>query len=580
MKNKQTWAQRNFPTFIRIWGKMSNAANAKHRRDFRNIVTAKHNSDWIVSGISQDADVWQNIFQLRARTRDLFKLDPYVRKFAQELRSNVFGENGISLQMKITEDAPRTVYAADEKGFSAELLRKLVQRDRILERMGRPAAGWARAKATVQAGDPDFFANDLIERKWKRWQRKEFCTVTKRLTYQQVREIRINSAARDGDFFIRKIADPSINEFGFSLQLINSEWIDHDLNGTTASGNEIRMGVELNSFGAPVNYYVIKREPSDWQWARVGMWPSGGAAANHIKIPAEEMIFYGIVEDADQIRGVPWIVSAIIKLRHLDKYEEAEVISARVEACKGGHYVPQTGNLDALDLADKIDTNDPQLQEIVEPGQWKPLPFGWQAQAHNPTHPNGNFELFRKAILRGVCSGLPGGSYNIIASDLEGVNYSSMKGGEISTHEAWKMLQRFDIDAAELPIFEDWLSMALITQAVPLPYSKFEKLNKPCFRGRRWQGLEPVKDATANKQALENRTTSRTRITEDAGANFEEIAMELAAEKLIMEDLGIAPVEEKPAVGQGADAGDEESESEEKPKKTFDPSRLHGVNGH
>jgi hypothetical protein len=43
------------------------------------------------------------------------------------------------------------------------------------------------------------------------------------------------------------------------------------------------------------------------------------------------------------------------KLRHLDKYSEAEVISARAEACKGGHYESDMPGTDPATLADYIE---------------------------------------------------------------------------------------------------------------------------------------------------------------------------------------------------------------------------------
>jgi capsid protein len=65
---------------------------------------------------------------------------------------------------------------------------------------------------------------------------------------------------------------------------------------------------------------------------------------------------------------------------------------------------------------------------------------------------------------------MPGANYNIIANDLEGVNYSSGRLGMLDERELWKLIQKFDIDVAERPIFENFLYMALLTGAIPLPW--------------------------------------------------------------------------------------------------------------
>src|SRR6185369_621575 len=185
----------------------------------------------------------------------------------------------------------------------------------------------------------------------------------------------------------------------------------------------------------------------------------------------------------------------------------------------------------------------------AEPGSFTGLKWGIDFKEWNPSHPNGNFDLFRKGLLRAWCAGLPGANYNIIANDLEGVNYSSGRLGMLDERELWKLIQRFDIDIAERPIFEAWLYMALLTGAIPLPLAKFDKFNKPIFRGRRWAWVDPLKEVQSSALEVANKFTSRTRIIEDSDvdADFEQVLFELAEEEMLMEELGMSPA---PAVGK------------------------------
>lgn len=518
------------------------------------------NSDWALNALTEDSDIWQNIFALRQRSRDLFRTDVYFKKYAQELFANVFGYSGYSMRLLIKETEDRIVYSNAEKSYWQEhqmrhrrvgeyLSRKLGHKSDLESRFSD--FDWNRQSATVRVGDFDLYAIKVIMDAFKEWQRREYCTMAGRLDYNEVRQTRLLSAARDGDFFIRHYEGKNVNKFGYSMQLINSEWCDFYLNTALRNGNEIRMGIERDKYGRPLNYYFIKRRPMDWQYAIPGAF-NYSTAEGHEIVPADEIIHYAKYEDGDSTRPAPWSAAVIPKSRHLDKYEEAEVVAARVNAMKMGFFysdlVPEGG----MNIGEEPDPTKANTLE-AEPGSFQGLPWGIKFQDWDPKHPNQNFDLFRKGILRAWCAGLPGANYNIIANDLEGVNYSSGRLGMLDERELWKQLQQFDISIAEIPIFERWLRNALTFGAIPLPLSKFDKFNQPCIRGRRWAWVDPFKEVQASAMQVANRFTSRTRVIEDSDsdADFKEILFEQAEEEMLMEELGIDPT---PVVGRVAPA--------------------------
>lgn len=542
------------------------------------------NSDWPLSALSQDAEVWQNNFALRQRLRSLFDETPFFRKYQDQLVANVFGDTGIRLRMKVKEEEDRVIYTEAEKSahvlhserierIATHVARKLgkpLTRDIINQRFGETfraaihVHGDDRAKGTIKAGALDLFANQLIERRYNEWKRAEFCTVTGKLHYDEVCRLRIIAIARDGDFFIRKIRDPKINKFGFSLQLIHSEWCDYGLNvPRKGDSNEIRMGVELNQWGKPVAYHFIKRSTNDWMFAPAAGFSMAGIR-EHERIPAEEIIHYARFDYADSTRPAAWGVAAIPVARHLSKYVEAAVKAARVGACQGGFLestmVAEGGGLDPNNLPDpcKIANNI-----SVAPGQIIGLPYGVTYKANNPNNPNSNFPGFRKEAMREQCAALPGANYNILANDSEGISYSTGRIFSLDDREMWKILQQFDIEKAERPIFEAWLEMALITGAIPLPLRKFDKFNKPQFSGRRWSWVDPAKDAKALETELANFLTSWSRIMDDRGDDLEEVWLERAEEQMLAEALGL----NLPTFGAipPAEESEEEGEEEEKP---------------
>lgn len=555
--------------------KRSRAKRKPAHRGFGDIISVGgQNSDWFLNTLSEDADLWQHAYALTARVRDLFKTNPLYIKYRELLWANIFGSEGIMLRMKVQETENRVVYAPDEK-------KALLVHEQRINRLRKWAAGKSgtrhekyrafkladglekrnldsvlRGTATIEVGAPDVYANQLIERKWSEFHRAEFSDLRGRRNYFTQRLLRLIGAVRDGDFFIRMIKDPRVNKFGFSLQMINAEWCDRFLNATLENGNVVVMGIEYEQtpwgLGPAVAYYFIKRVPNDWQWSTAGMFNAypGIRGDIHQRVPAEEIIHYARPVDAESTRPAPWVASTIPKGRQLDQYELAEVVAARENACKTGFLwsdvLPEGGS-----AAVEINPATGLPQTDLAPGGTGALPWGVKYQERNPTHPNQNFETFRKGMVRSISAGMPAGDYNTLANDLENINFSAGRLGRLDTNEMSKMLQRFDIDSAERPIFENWLEMALITGEIPLPYTKakYAKFNKPMFQGRRWAQVDEVKAVNAAALRVANLFSSDQRECLEEGVDLEEILFEQAESNMMKEMLGLSTlktVEQQP----------------------------------
>ena len=83
-----------------------------HERTYKELVSiGGQNSDWGLSLLSEDSEVWQNAWALTSRVRDLFRCNPLYQAYRETLWANVLGSNGITLRMDITEDEERTQMA-------------------------------------------------------------------------------------------------------------------------------------------------------------------------------------------------------------------------------------------------------------------------------------------------------------------------------------------------------------------------------------------------------------------------------------------------------------------------------------
>jgi lambda family phage portal protein len=446
------------------------------KRGYTGAVANRLTADWVLTPMSADAEIRASLSTLRARSRDLTINNDYARKFLKMLVRNTVGPNGIRLQSKIQ----------DTNGLF------------------------------------DSGANRLIEDAWKKWSKKENTSVTEKLSWRDLQRLFIETVAKDGEIIVRKVKGFD-NGFGFALQVIEADHLDEQLNKELPNGNTIRMGIEFDTWRRPVNYYILTHHPGDYLYGNI-------ARNKHEVVPAEEIIHAFICERVSQSRGVPWMHTAMTRLKMLGGYEEAELVAARIGACKMGFFVSPDGQ---GYTGDDTDATGNKITE-AEPGVFEQLPTGTGFESFNPDHPSGNFEAFEKAILRGIASGLDV-SYNSLASDLEGVNYSSIRSGVLEERDSWQIIQSWMIDHFCQPIFEEWLSMALLTQAVRLPISKFDKFNSAVWRPRGWDWVDPLRDLKAQRESLDAGLTTRAKIVASKGEDLEEIFEQLEQEEKLQE---------------------------------------------
>ena len=166
-------------------------------------------------------------------------------------------------------------------------------------------------------------------------------------------------------------------------------------NDDLPNGNVIRMGIELDRSGRAVAYWISTRHPGDLRF-------SAYAVGERERVPAEDIIHDFVQDRPEQIRGVPWMHAAMIRLNHLGAFDEAAIIAARIGAAKMGFWTSKDG--DASALADDRDASGNLITE-AEPGTFQMAPEGYEFSAFDPKYPEANHDAFTKACLRGIASG-------------------------------------------------------------------------------------------------------------------------------------------------------------------------------
>lgn len=450
------------------------------KRNYHAATTGNLFGSWLASNNTADTDIKRDLKTIRARSRELMRNDDYAKRFKRMVKSNTVGNNGIRLQNR----------------------------------------------AKDSNGSYDKTANDIIEDAFKRWSKKGVCDVTGRYSLKEIQKMIMGTLAEDGEVLVRKVKGYR-NEFKFAIQLLEADHLDENYN---EPDRNIHMGIEYDSWNRPVAYHLFKTHPGSLT----------NVDKTRERIPANEINHLFLSNRISATRGIPWMHTAMTRIKMVNGYEEAELTASRISAAKGGFYVSRDGADEYT--GDSTDDRGNIVNEL-EPGQIELLPKGIDFKEYNPQHPTTAFKDFMKVILRGISSGLDV-SYNTLSNDLESVNYSSLRSGVLEEREVWKDLQVWLGENFLDDLFSDWLDMALLSKAVPLPYFKYEKFNQPSWLYRGFAWVDPLKDMQANILACKEGLKTHSQIANEMGMDLEELYAELQKEKDLRQKYGITTVSE------------------------------------
>lgn len=467
---------------LRRLGYVKPQRRASAARSYSAAILSRLYNNWTTTNQSADAELRTNLKSLRARSREVIRNNDYARKFIGMVHRNVVGKEGIQFQSMVMNSA----------------------------------------------GKPNERDRRKIEEAWARWCRRGICEVTGRHTFRDVQKLVIGSVAGDGEILVRKLSGAD-NPFRFSLQLLEADHLDEMYNDTLANGNRVRMGVEYNPYFRPVAYHLFDYHPGDTAF--------GHTYGERIRVPAEEIIHVFHALRPSQGRGIPWMHAAMVRLYQLGQYEEAELVAARIGAAKMGFYTRNSDGLTEPYEGDDEEDDGTPIQE-VEPGIFESLPKGWQLQTFDPNHPNQSYMDFVKAMLRGISSGIDV-SYNYLANDLEGVNYSSIRAGVLDERDAWRDIQKLLIEHFLEPVYAEWLKMALLTRQVDLPFDLYERYLSASWHPRGWQWVDPEKEVNANLLAVQNGFKTMTQVAAEQGQDLETIFQQLQREREMAAKYGL-----------------------------------------
>jgi lambda family phage portal protein len=451
------------------------------------------NANWPSASRSADQDLVIDLRKLRARARHQAINNPIAAKYMSMVRTNVAGHNGVKLVFKVPS------------------LRK-----------------------SSKGSGLDDGTNEKLRQAWAEWCRKGSCTVCGRYSWRELQGLLCENIARDGEVLLRKVYVPkSVNPFGFQLQLIDADQLDDTYNLIgRADGTEIRMGVEVDANKRPIAYHLFNGNPYEVSFG----------SAQRVRVPANQIIHWFIAHRTGQTRGYPWMAASMGQLQTLGEYFEAELAAADMQASLIMSVEDKEGGEAAAEEieGDGINPDGSKAMDIGKGSAIDLTGTGSTLKNNTPTHPNNAFDSFVKRSGKLAASGscVP---YHSLFSDLEGVNYSSARIGELEVRDFWMELQSSLIENVLQEVYDPWLGSALLNGTLDLALSDRKRFTGTAIRWepRRWAWTDPLKEIQANTLIKQNGFDTHRHLLASVGLDLEETFEELAYEQDLADKFGL-----------------------------------------
>lgn len=475
-----------------------------------------------------DSDIHDYIDDLRARSRDLAMGGAIVAGANKTMRTNVVG-TGLKLM----------------PAFDSEFLNMTEEQA-------------AEFKAT-------------IEREWALWADSKNCDAAGLNDFYGLQQLAFLSQLQSGDVFaLLPIIPRKFSTYDLKVNLIEA---DRCSSPNLADTEKIRSGVELDNDGMIVAYYFSKRHPGsglsylggDQSWTRVLARGEKSGRYNVLHLIESER--------PGQLRGVPIIAPVIEALKQLDRYTEAELTAAAVQAMFTVFIESEMDDPSGefgIQPPDINEDDEEYAQEDIKlgAGAVQFLNPGEKANFADPTRPNPNFDPFVTAILRQIGSALEI-PYELLTKHFT----SSYTASRAALLEAWKMFRMRRTWLAKAfcqPIYEEWFVEAVTKGRIDAPGIFSDPAIFRAYTKAEWHGpsqglLDPVKEVGAAVTRMEhNLSTAERETAELTGGQYELNVRQRAREKAMLAKYGLSEGEPATTAAPAPSSnGDEEDDRDD-----------------
>ena len=323
---------------------------------------------------------------------------------------------------------------------------------------------------------------------------------------------------------------PAINKKQVSLRLqaVEADRIatPGDLFGQAMVNDKIRDGIEVDEYGKPLYYYVLKKHPGS-NYATGGI----GGGGEYDKVPANYVIHLYRPKRAGQTRGVPLFTPALGIFAQLRRFTLATLDAAEQAANMSGVMESEMDG-DAEDVTTAGDEVEIPRNTLLG------LPSGTKMSQLKAEHPTGTYKEFKHELLNEAarCISMP---FNVAAANSSKYNYASGRLDKQSYYKSIKTARGWIVRRVLNRLFSAWYSESLL---VPGFFKHTARGGGQIRLTWFWPGFEhvdPVKEAKAQETRLKNNTTTLAAEYAVQGKDWEREIRQSKKENDLLKELAL-----------------------------------------
>ncbi|MCT8975504.1 phage portal protein [Clostridium sp. CX1] len=377
----------------------------------------------------------------------------------------------------------------------------------------------------LQAKTDDENLNSEIEKLWREWCKPRNCDVTYQQSFNEMCRMALRRKKVDGGiFFIKRYTQGGVVPFTLQVREVD------DLDTMQISRNNIRVlnGIEYNEFNRPIAYYFKKYDVN------------GFYLGKSERIEANDVIFLWLKKRPSQVREMSEMSPTITRIKDVNSYMEAVSVKERVSACLSvfiKRMNPDTGGIGRT--GGKQNTNQ-YKGKTLSPGMIMELSPGEDVSVVQPPAQGASAADFVRLQQRLTGSG-QGISYESVSRDMSQVNYSSARQGLLEDEKTYQIEQQYLIDHFLTEVYETFLISAVLSGAIAIKdfwgKKKEYMMHEWTPPGQKW--IDPLKEANANRIALETNQTTLAELSATYGHDWKEIVDQRAREIQYMKEKGV-----------------------------------------
>ena len=379
-----------------------------------------------------------------------------------------------------------------------------------------------QAKALRADGAEDEPFNTQVEELWKRWSRPQSCDIRGLLSLSEMLELIVRRRLVDGGVLVLKISDKN----RFCLQVVEVDRLDTSVTAFTPPGaetpNRVEGGIEVDAYSRPVAYHL--RGNTD------------AADLGSKRVLARDVIYLPVLTRAEQVREMSPLCSSLSRIDDINEFIAAALQKEKTLSYFGAFV---TNSVPGGGFGRGFAPTPKENQELaLEQGMITYLAPGEDVKTINPAGVSASSGEMLRTTQRLTGSG-QGLSYEAASRDMSQVNYSSARQGLLEDRKTYGSWQSYLIDHLLTPVYEEWLDWMALQNRLPVSpqdYAKSpEAYQRHIWVRPGWDWIDPLKEASANRVALETCQTTLQEICASKGKDWRDI---IAQRKVEMEALG------------------------------------------